>query len=93
MLGVRIPPGLPVSEKSATRVDEAKETMSKASESIQGIRTFFGEVGAELKKCAWPTRPELFDSTLVVIISVALLGGFVAVCDVVLRWLVHVVIG
>ena len=63
-------------------MDEAKDTMSKASESIQGIRTFFGEVGAELKKCA-----------LVVIISVALLGGFVAVCDVVLRWLVHVVIG
>ena len=67
--------------------------MSKASESIQGIRAFFGEVGAELKKCAWPTRPELFDSTVVVIISVALLGGFVALCDVVLRQLVRWILG
>ena len=53
--------------------------MSKIAESIGGIRGFFGEVSAELKKCAWPTRPELFDSTVVVILSVALLGGFVAV--------------
>lgn len=67
--------------------------MSKIAGSIGGIRGFFGEVSAELKKCAWPTRPELFDSTVVVIISVALLGGFVALCDVVLRELVRWVIG
>ena len=66
--------------------------MSKIAESIGGIRGFFGEVSAELKKCAWPTRPELFDSTVVVIISVGLLAGFVAVCDVVLRALVRMVV-
>lgn len=66
--------------------------MSKIAESIGGLRGFFGEVNAELKKCAWPTRPELFDSTVVVIISVALLAGFVAVCDVVLRELIRRVI-
>ena len=49
-------------------------------------------MSAELKKCAWPTRPELFDSTVMVIISVALLGGFVAVCDLVLRELIRLVI-
>ena len=59
--------------------------MSKIAESINAIRVFFDEVGAELKKCAWPTRPELFDSTVVVIISVGLLGGFVAICDLLLR--------
>ena len=53
---------------------------------------FMGEVVAELKKCAWPTRPELFDSTVVVIVSVLLLAGFVAVCDVVLRMVVQWVI-
>ena len=66
--------------------------MSKIAESIGGVRGFFGEVNAELKKCAWPTRPELFDSTVVVIISVGLLGGFVAVCDVVLRELIRLAI-
>ena len=66
--------------------------MSKMAESFGGFRNFFGEVSAELKKCAWPTRPELFDSTVVVIISVGLLGGFVAACDLVLRELIRLVI-
>jgi preprotein translocase SecE subunit len=66
--------------------------MSKIADSLSGTRQFFGEVSAELKKCAWPTRPELFDSTLVVIISVGLLGGFVAVCDLVLRELIRLTI-
>ena len=66
--------------------------MSKISESLGGLRGFFGEVSAELKKCAWPTRPELFDSTVVVILSVGLLAGFVAVCDVVLRELIRLAI-
>ena len=66
--------------------------MSKITESIGGVRGFFGEVSAELKKCAWPTRPELFVSTVVVVLSVGLLGGFVALCDVVLRELIRLVI-
>ncbi len=66
--------------------------MNKIAETAGGIRVFFNEVGAELKKCAWPTRPELFDSTVVVIISVGLLAGFVAACDVVLRELVRIAI-
>ena len=66
--------------------------MNKIAETIGGFRGFLNEVGAELKKCAWPTRPELFDSTVVVIVSVGLLAGFVAVCDVVLRELVRIAI-
>lgn len=66
--------------------------MSKVGSSSGGLRLFMGEVVAELKKCAWPTRPELFDSTVVVIVSVLLLAGFVAVCDVVLRMVVQWVI-
>ena len=66
--------------------------MSKIAENMGGLRGFFGEVSAELKKCAWPTRPELFDSTVMVIISVGLLGSFVAVCDVVLREIIRWVI-
>lgn len=66
--------------------------MSKIAETFGGLRSFLGEVGTELKKCAWPTRPELFDSTVVVILSVGLLAGFVAICDVVLRHVVSWVI-
>ena len=45
-----------------------------------GIRGFFGEVKSELKKVAWPTRTEVFNSTVVVLIAVtfmtALIFGF-----------------
>lgn len=67
--------------------------MSKIGSIIQSTRTFFEDVVTELKKCAWPSKSELFDSTIVVIVSVAILGGFVAICDLVLRYLVGWVLG
>jgi preprotein translocase subunit SecE len=51
---------------------------------IVKVRSFVGEVVAELKKSAWPTRKELVDSTTVVIITMLVLGMFVALADVVL---------
>ena len=47
------------------------------------MRDFVTEVVAELKKSSWPTRKELVDSTIVVIITVLILGVFVALADVV----------
>jgi preprotein translocase subunit SecE len=48
------------------------------------IRTFSSEVVVELKKSSWPTRPELVGSTVVVIVTMLVLGVFVALADVVL---------
>ena len=50
---------------------------------IVKTQTFFAEVVTELKKSAWPTRKELLDSTLVVIVTMLVLGIFVAVADLV----------
>jgi len=44
--------------------------MKKIVELISALKTFLGEVKAELKKCTWPTRSELLGSTMVVVISV-----------------------
>jgi preprotein translocase subunit SecE len=44
---------------------------------------FLTEVVVELKKSAWPTRRELIDSTIVVIVTVLALGLFVAFADLV----------
>ena len=57
--------------------------MNKLVESIGNLKTFFGEVKVELLKCSWPTRKELFGSSVVVIVSVLILGAFVGVCDLV----------
>jgi len=62
------------------------------------IRNFFTEVKVELQKASWPWDPkergfrkykELTDSTLVVVIAMLLLGGYVAAFDFILVNAVH----
>jgi preprotein translocase subunit SecE len=57
-------------------------------------KNFVNEVKVELQKASWPWDPkekgfkrykELTDSTIVVIIAMLLLGGYVALFDIVLR--------
>jgi len=57
--------------------------MNKLTQGIGSLKTFLSEVKVELVKCSWPSRKELFGSSVVVIISVIILGAFVGVCDLV----------
>ena len=57
--------------------------MNKLSQGFGNLKTFLSEVKVELVKCAWPTRKELFGSSVVVIVSVIILGAYVWLCDVV----------
>jgi preprotein translocase subunit SecE len=66
--------------------------MKKIVELIQALKTFLSEVKAELKKCTWPTRQELLGSTMVVVISVLILGAFVGLSDTVLMGLLRAVL-
>ena len=61
-------------------------------------KSFFNEVKVELQKASWPWDPkergfrrykELTDSTLVVLIAMLLLGGYVALFDFILVNVVH----
>ena len=45
------------------------------------FREFFKEVRIELSKVSWPTRAELWDSTIVVIVTVLLVTIFVGIVD------------
>ncbi len=47
-----------------------------------GIRRFFGETAAEMKRCTWPSRQQLFESTLLVVVNVVILACFVYVVDI-----------
>lgn len=60
--------------------------MSAIQRQADRLKRFLSEVGVELKKCAWPTRSELVESTGVVIVSVVILAIFVGLCDVVLAY-------
>jgi preprotein translocase subunit SecE len=65
---------------------------------ISRTKSFFNEVRLELQKASWPWEPkekgikrykELTDSTLVVIIAMLLLGGYVALFDFILVNVIH----
>ena len=48
---------------------------------FQSTRIFVGEMVGELQKASWPTRSELRDSTIVVIMASFLLGLFTSISD------------
>ena len=60
---------------------------------VEAIRKYYSETVAELKKCSWPTKQELYESTLVVVSSLILLSVFVSVADFVFELAVRVVTG
>ena len=52
---------------------------------------YVGETQEELRKCSWPSVEELKGSTLVVLVSIVLLGGFTVIVDFIVSALVKVV--
>jgi preprotein translocase subunit SecE len=48
---------------------------------VRRFAAYVQETREELKKCSWPTWQELKGSTLVIAISIALLGVFVMAAD------------
>jgi preprotein translocase subunit SecE len=59
---------------------------------IVKVAAFVNDVGVELKKSAWPTRSELVESTVVVILSVIALAIFVGISDFVLMKLLKLIL-
>ena len=48
---------------------------------IQRLSAYWQQTMEELKKCTWPTWDELKGSTVVVMVSIALLGVFTFIVD------------
>jgi preprotein translocase subunit SecE len=53
---------------------------------IAQAREFVKEVRVESTKVSWPSRAELRDSTIVVIVTVLIVSAFVGLVDRVLSW-------
>jgi preprotein translocase subunit SecE len=56
------------------------------------IVNFIGQVRTEMGKVAWPTKQELIGSTVVVLVSTAILSVFIGLCDVVLSRVINFLI-
>jgi preprotein translocase subunit SecE len=57
------------------------------------VRKFLADTMAELNKCTWPGKSELFESTVLVIVVIILLASFVAVVDQASMWFVKFITG
>lgn len=52
---------------------------------------FLKDVKLEMEKVSWSTRDELIGSTVIVLVSLAILSVFIGLCDVVLSTIVNVI--
>ncbi len=52
---------------------------------------FFKDIKLEMIKVSWPTKDELIGSTIIVLVSLAILAAFIGVCDLFLSNIVNVV--
>ena len=55
------------------------------------IVNFFNDVKLEMGKVSWSTKDELIGSTIVVLVSLAILSIFIGLCDVLLSTIVNII--
>ena len=72
MLGVRIPPGLPILFMNPSE---------KFKEWTEGSKQFYLDVRSEMKKVSWPGRQEVVGTTLVVVAAVFFFGLYLGLVD------------
>ena len=58
---------------------------------IRQLADYVRETREELKKCSWPSWEELKGSTVLIMISIALMGAFTEVVDRILYYIFFVI--
>lgn len=62
--------------------------MNKKEKWYRRFFSFLREVKAELKKVTWPSRNEVYNTTLVVIIATIFFGFYLFFMDVIFSWII-----
>ena len=66
--------------------NNSKRGFGATFDAITGkIRRFFSDTVAEMKRCTWPTRQQLLESTGLVVVAIIILALFVFGVDEVAR--------
>ena len=68
--------------------------MKKIIEKVKRFWTFIGETRAELKKVSWPDRNEVYNTTLIVILTSFFFGFYLFLVDIVcqhgIQWIIQI---
>lgn len=65
---------------------------NKIANAFSKIGQFLKEVNTELKKVSWATKEELKGSTIIVLVSIVILGCFIGVFDFIMSKVISMVI-
>jgi transcriptional antiterminator NusG len=60
--------------------------LESVKEAPKNFINFYGDVKTELKKVTWPTKKEVYGTTVVVIITVFFFGFYLALVDLILSY-------
>lgn len=73
-------------------MEKSKKSFGSGFDSVTGrIRGFCADTVAELGRCSWPNRRQLFESTVLIVVAMLVLACFVAGVDEIARWLIRLV--
>ncbi len=67
--------------------------MSKKAKWHRRIFSFLREVKAELKKVTWPSKNEVYSTTIVVILTTVFFGVYLYFMDLIFSWILNYVRG
>ncbi len=56
---------------------------------FRSLKQYFRDAWSELRRVTWPSRKELWNSTLTVLVVIALAGVFLGAVDLLLTFLVN----
>ncbi len=59
---------------------------------MASLTQYFRETSAEMKRVSWPARSQLWESTVVVVVTVTIITLFLFAVDKILDWAVKAII-
>jgi preprotein translocase subunit SecE len=72
---------------------EGVQTLAEKSKKPNAVRAFFRETAGELRKVSWPTWPEVWQLTWIVIIVMLIMGAILGLTDGGARELLNLILG
>jgi preprotein translocase subunit SecE len=62
------------------KLDMAEELAAR-KDTITRFREYLAEVRAEMRRVTWPSKQEIYGTTVMVLITTFLFGGYFMICD------------
>ena len=75
-----------VSDKNKGKTP-AKSSEKKQKKQPNKVAKYFKDLKSEFKKVVWPTKKQVINNTMVVLVTILLIGLFVGGIDVFMGWL------